>query len=108
MMVCMRRVVLVLALVGCGDDPAPDPMTNPDNGPPAGNPDGMCAVPAEAMPEDVSAPSSSRVVGTGSPSSCTSKAVVDAVALGGYITFNCGPDPVVIEMDETAKIFNDT
>ncbi|HEX5062044.1 MAG TPA: hypothetical protein VFV99_21895 [Kofleriaceae bacterium] len=102
----MRRVVLVLALVGCGDDPAPDPMTNPDNGPPAGNPDGMCAVPAEAMPEDVSTPTS--VVGTGSPTSCTSKAVVDAVAKGGVITFDCGPDPIVIEMDETAKIVNDT
>jgi len=108
MIACMRRVVLVLALVGCADDPAPDPMTNPDNGPPAGNPDGMCAVPAEAMPEDVSSPIPHRVVGTGSPTSCTSKAVVDAVAEGGFITFDCGPDPVVIEMDETAKIFNDT
>jgi hypothetical protein len=33
---------------------------------------------------------------------------VDAVALGGILTFSCGPDPVTITLDETAKIFNDT
>ncbi|MBN2719087.1 MAG: hypothetical protein JXX14_24780, partial [Deltaproteobacteria bacterium] len=30
------------------------------------------------------------------------------VASGGIITFNCGADPVTIEMAETAKIFNNT
>jgi len=48
----------------------------------------------------------SRVVGTGSPSSCTSAAVVEAVAAGGTITFDCGPDPVVIVMRQTAKVVN--
>ena len=33
---------------------------------------------------------------------------MSAVALGGKITFNCGTDPIVITMTETAKIFNDT
>ena len=81
--------------------------TNPDNGPPAGNPnpEATCDVPAEAGPADVSNPTT--VVGTGTPASCTSQAVIDAVAAGGIITFDCGPDPVVITLDATAKIFND-
>ena len=83
-----------------------NPNTNPDDGPPAGNPDGTCAVPAEAMVEDVSNPD--RVVGTGTPDSCTSDAFVEAVAQGGIITFDCGPDPVTITLDRTAKVFNDT
>ncbi len=75
-------------------------------GPPAGNPDGKCAVPAAAQAEDTSSPT--QVVGTGTPASCTSKAFVDAVAKGGIITFNCGPDPVTITVSQTAKIFNNT
>jgi hypothetical protein len=61
-------------------------------------------VPARAEPVDTSNPD--RVVGTGTPASCTSAAVVAAVAAGGVITFDCGPDPVVIEMDATAKVVN--
>jgi len=46
------------------------------------------------------------VIGTGTPASCTSEAVVSAVAAGGVITFNCGPDPVTITMKATAKVRN--
>ena len=46
------------------------------------------------------------VVGTGTSTSCTSQAVVDAVALGGVITFNCGPGRVTIVMTATAKVVN--
>ncbi|MGH3417198.1 MAG: hypothetical protein ACRDSS_12085, partial [Actinocrinis sp.] len=38
--------------------------------------------------------------------SCTSAAVVSAVAAGGVITFSCGADPVVIAMRSTAKVRN--
>jgi hypothetical protein len=48
------------------------------------------------------------VVGAGTPSTCTGDAFVQAVAKGGVITFNCGPDPVTITLASTAKIFNDT
>ncbi|WP_199221518.1 hypothetical protein [Desulfonatronum sp. SC1] len=48
------------------------------------------------------------VIGDGSPQSCTSAAVVDTIAKGGVITFNCGPRPLVIHLEETAKIFNNT
>lgn len=47
------------------------------------------------------------VVGNGTPASCTSAAVVRAVALGGTITFSCGSAPKRIVMTATAKIRND-
>ena len=65
-----------------------------------------CDPSPEAQLEDVSSPRS--VVGTGTPASCTGQAFVDAVARGGVITFDCGPDPVTIVLAQTAKIFNDT
>ncbi|HTN89054.1 MAG TPA: hypothetical protein VL242_35495 [Sorangium sp.] len=75
-------------------------------GPAAGNPDGSCAVPPEARAADTSSPTT--VIGDGTPESCTSAAVVAAVAGGGVITFDCGPDPITITLEQTAKIFNDT
>jgi hypothetical protein len=85
-----------------------NPLADPASGPPAGNPNGNCSIglPSDAVPEDVTSPD--HVVGDGTPESCTSDAVVAAVAQGGVITFECGPDPVVIKMTETAKVFNDT
>ncbi|HBI16073.1 MAG TPA: hypothetical protein DDY20_11255 [Desulfobulbaceae bacterium] len=47
-------------------------------------------------------------MGNGTPQSCTSEAVVAAVAKGGIITFACGPDPVTIGMRQTARVVNDT
>jgi hypothetical protein len=73
-------------------------------GPPAGNPGGHAGVPADARAVDTSHPT--RTVGSGSAGSCTSEAVVSAVAAGGVITFNCGPDPVTITMKATAKVHN--
>ncbi len=61
-------------------------------------------LPRRAKPVDTSDPD--RVIGNGTPSSCTSAAVVDAVAAGGVITFDCGPGAVTIEMDATAKVVN--
>ena len=61
-------------------------------------------VPREARAVDTSHPD--RWVGTGTPRSCTSRAVVRAVAKGGVIRFRCGPDPVRIELKQTAKVVN--
>jgi hypothetical protein len=72
----------------------------------AGNPGGGAGVPAEAGAVDTSHPD--HVIGDGSPASCTSGAVVDAVAAGGIITFDCGPNPVTITLTATAKVRNDT
>lgn len=82
-----------------------NPLTNPEDGPAAGNPDGGCPIPAEAGLEDTSSPD--QVVGDGTPESCTGDAFIDAVAKGGVIRFDCGPDPVTITLDRPAKVFND-
>ncbi len=81
-----------------------NPLENPQDGPPAGNPNGNATIPAGAGPENVSNPDI--VVGNGTPESCTCDAVVNAVAQGGKITFNCGPNPVTIVMNRPAKVFN--
>jgi len=118
-------VVLVAVLAGCGSPhraprPAPGPASaaaasgsaaaavtpapsvpGPTTAAPPGNPAGAATVPAEARAVDTSHPT--RVVGTGTPDSCTSVAVVAAVAAGGLITFACGPAPVTISMSATAK-----
>ncbi|WP_438031222.1 CBM96 family carbohydrate-binding protein [Sorangium sp. So ce233] len=87
------------------EDPGTQPQPgSPESGPPAGNPEGACAIPPEAQAEDTSTPD--RVVGRGTPESCTADAFIEAVAKGGVITFDCGPDPVTITLDRTAKIVN--
>jgi hypothetical protein len=73
-------------------------------GAPAGNPAGGAGIPAGGQPVDSSHPT--RVIGTGTPASCSSAAVVAAVAAGGIITFSCGPAPVTIAMTATAKVVN--
>ncbi len=89
------------------------PSASPSAKPPAkkvrllpapGNPDGDARVPDEAKAVDTRRPT--RVIGNGTASSCTSDAVVKAVAAGGVITFDCGPAPVTITMTRTAKIKN--
>ncbi len=74
--------------------------------PAVGNPGGGATVPVEARAVDTSHPT--RVIGDGTPASCTSAAVVSAVALGGIITFNCGASAITITMSATAKVFNNT
>jgi hypothetical protein len=72
--------------------------------PQAGNPNGHAYVPAAGRAVSTAHPT--RVIGRGTAASCTSQAVVRAVARGGLITFNCGPKPVTITMTATAKVRN--
>ncbi len=67
-----------------------------------GNPAGHHPVPAAARAVNTSHPN--HVIGNGTPSSCTSAAVVRDVAAGGVIRFNCGPRPVTILMRTTASV----
>jgi hypothetical protein len=69
-----------------------------------GNPAGRAEVPAAGRLADTTRPT--RVIGNGTPVSCTSAAVVSAVAAGGIVTFSCGPAPVTITMRATAKVRN--
>jgi hypothetical protein len=86
----------------------PEPVAAPEPAraerPAAGNPGGGSPVPAAGRAVDTSRPD--RVVGDGTASSCTSAAVVAAVAAGGVITFSCGPGPVTIRMEQTALVEN--
>ena len=70
-----------------------------------GNPDGNAPVPPEAREVNTAKPD--RYIGNGTPRSCTSKKVVQAVAKGGVIRFRCGKKPVTIKMKATAKVRND-
>lgn len=101
---------LMVGISGCGGENAAgegagDTLVQFTEGPAAGNAEGGCAVPAGAGLADTTEPD--RVVGTGTAASCTADAFIDAVARGGVITFDCGPDPVVITLDRPAKVFND-
>ena len=69
-----------------------------------GNPGGTATVPPAAKAVGTADPRT--VIGKGTPTLCTSAAVVRAVARGGIITFNCGPSPVTITMTATAKVVN--
>ena len=104
--VVAAALVTLAAVAACGASSGGNASTptNPLDGPPAGYPDGHAPIPPEAQAEDVSSPTT--VVGKGTPSSCTGSAFVAAVANGGVITFNCGPDPVTIVLTSTAKVFN--
>ncbi len=85
--------------------PAPRTLAAYSSGAPdTGNPNGHAYVPPAGHAANTSDPN--HVIGTGTPASCTSAAVVSAVAEGGIITFNCGPNPVTITMTGTAKVVN--
>jgi hypothetical protein len=80
--------------------PAPASQPPPQYGNPSGD------VPVPAAGQAVSTAHPDHVIGNGTPASCTSAAVVATVALGGIITFDCGPSPVTITMTATAEIVN--
>jgi hypothetical protein len=81
-----------------------NPLENPAEGPPAGYAAGNYSIPAEAMPEDIDSPD--YVIGNGTPESCNGDDFIEAVAQGGTIVFDCGPEPHTIVLDRTAKVFN--
>jgi Chlamydia polymorphic membrane protein (Chlamydia_PMP) repeat len=104
-----------MAIVGAAasSTPAPAPVAlaaralaaqPADQLPAAGNPAGKQPVPPAGQAVSTSHPN--HVIGNGTPASCTSAAVVKAVAQGGIITFRCGTKPVTIVMKATAKVVN--
>jgi hypothetical protein len=66
-----------------------------------GNPNGSCGagVPSAGNPVDTS-----KVVGTGTPASCTFAALNAAVTAGGIITFDCGAAPATIAITATMNL----
>jgi hypothetical protein len=67
---------------------------------------GVRPVPVPAAARPVNTSRAEHVVGHGTPAGCTSAAVIAAVRAGGIISFNCGPSPVTIRMNATAKVRN--
>jgi hypothetical protein len=67
-----------------------------------GNPNGHFPVPPAGRAVNTTHPN--HVIGHGTPASCSSAAVVRAVAAGGIIRFNCGSKPVTILMTATASV----
>lgn len=88
-------LILGSLLTACGVDPFA-------SAPAAGNPDGTCVPPQEAQPEDSSRPD--RLVGDGTPESCTQDALVAALRAGRIIAFNCGPNRTTIYTTATIDI----
>jgi hypothetical protein len=64
---------------------ATPPATASQQLPKYGNPNGHAYVPAAGRAVSIARPN--HVIGHGTPASCTSAAVVRAVAMGGIITF---------------------
>jgi hypothetical protein len=100
----LTGAVVAAGLPACGSDKNQGIVVQIQPGDP-GNPDGRCPIPTEAQLEDVSSPTT--VVGSGTAASCTGDAFIVAVAAGGVITFNCGPDPATVKLTKPAKVFND-
>lgn len=64
----------------------------------------VCTPPIELY--DTSSPTA--VIGTGTPASCTEQDLRAAAEAGGIITFDCGPDPVTIDITQTIVLPADT
>jgi hypothetical protein len=102
----------LIAMMACGAAASPASTAAAPSGsasagraaglPDFGNPAGHFYVPPAGRAHSTRHPN--HVIGTGTPASCTSAAVVRAVALGGIITFRCGPKPVTIVMTRTASV----
>ncbi|OEK08821.1 hypothetical protein A8C32_00665 [Flavivirga aquatica] len=106
-------IFIVIIFINCSSESTSNPnidihnpLKNSESGPAAGNPNGTSSIPPEAGTEDVTNPDN--IIGNGTPESCNCDAVVNAIAKGGKITFNCGEEPITIIMDKPAKVFNNT
>jgi hypothetical protein len=98
--------VPIVAALPAASSAAKSPASLPSKLPDFGNPAGHFPVPPAGRAVSTTHPN--HVIGDGTPGSCTSKAVVRAVAAGGIVTFSCGQKPVTILMTATASIHNTT
>lgn len=93
------------------DTPVPTDTPGPTNTPsPTPTTDPNVTPTVTATPTATSTPGAGgdTVVGDGTPGSCTEAAFAAALALGGLITFDCGPSPVTIPMTMQHTIALDT
>lgn len=83
-------------------------------GPTGGGSAGAATTPGERPPELcvsplplAGSPTPDAVVGDGTAASCTGAALRSAVAAGGFITFDCGTEPVTIAISQTLEAPSD-
>lgn len=112
----MRRLfawglLAALAGTGCtqGQAGASDGGTETDSGGGGTDlggtaPQAICTPPVQ--PADTTRPTA--VVGTGTAASCTEASLAQALAGGGIVTFDCGPDPVTIPVTAEKSLTKDT
>jgi hypothetical protein len=96
-----KRVVIAFGCAGAAAA-ASAPQVALAGAPGVGTPYGHAHVPVAGRAVSTAHPT--HVVGDGSAASCTSSAVVRAVAAGGIITFDCGTRPLTIVMRATAVV----
>ena len=85
-------------------DPSGDPTSDSDSATGDDPPPVICDPPVQPAPVDPA----DHVIGDGSPASCDQASLATAIAAGGTIVFDCGPDPVTITLDASLKIIEDT
>jgi hypothetical protein len=112
--ICLWLFACLCVGLGLGPATIAEPVTLPGavtglrvTSGPAGNPDGKCSLtlPTAALAVDTSSPTT--IVGTGTAESCAYAALAAAIAQGGVITFNCGPNPVSILITATLNLKTD-
>lgn len=107
-LVRLLAVGLLAACGGGGDDDGgggrDDGGSDRADAGPLDPPAAVCESPATLA--DTSSPTA--VIGQGDPASCTGEALRAAAEAGGTITFDCGPDPVTIALDQQIVLPVDT
>ena len=95
-------LVLMLALAACtdGNNSTNPPVTPAPPASPPATPVAVCTPPITLINTSIPA----RVVGTGTPGSCTEAALRTAISAGGIITFSCGNAPVTIAVNSELVI----
>lgn len=97
-----------VTFIDAGSSEGGTTLTTPDGGTlHAGSVSRSCTagIPASGAPADVSHPTTK--VGSGTAASCTFDATNAAISAGGIVTFDCGPDPVTIQITATMNLPTD-
>ncbi len=97
-------LIMIIGFAGCNSNRYNFKIVDSTGGVAAGNPNGTSLIPEAAKLEDVTNPE--HVIGNGTPESCTSEALLNAVAQGGKIVFNTGGKPVTITLNKSLKVYN--
>jgi hypothetical protein len=100
-------LLLPFPLTACPASAPPAPRSGAVVGDGTGGlalPAAVCGAPAPPA----TWPGPVQVVGTGTPATCTEARLAEALALGGHVTFDCGPEPVIFYLSREQVVTLDT